>query len=232
MNAVRWLLLMGLLVGLVSPAVAQPGGWEGKFVVAGDNSTWAIVGGARHRIQAVLITDEELAGFGEGEPIATLDHLRQVAAAPPGAASAAAPPAPSNPPATLLGQTPKICKDGAPIALQILEADWTKTLGTGAGSTIDGGMWVMVVVSATNNGRNNESLYRATQLRDERGRTWTDIGGTASGAHTNYEELAVQRGAQVVNRGLRPGIATRVLLVYNASEDAQRLELVSIEAGC
>ncbi len=232
MKAMRPLFLLALLVGLASPALAQPGGWEGKFVVAADNSIWVIVGGARHRIQAVLITDEELASFAEGEPIATLDQLRQVAAAPPGPAPAAAPPAPSNPPATLLGKTPKICKDGAPIALQVLEADWTKTLGSGAGSTVDGGMWVTVVVSATNNGRNNESLYHATQLRDERGRTWADIGGTASAVHTNYEELAVQRGAQLVNRGLRPGIATRVLLVYNAAEDAQRLDLVSIAGGC
>jgi hypothetical protein len=137
-----------------------------------------------------------------------------------------------NPPATLLGQTPHICNDGVPFALQIVEVNWTKQLGSGAGSTVDGAMWVTVVVSATNASTRNENLYRATQLRDERGRAWGDIAGTASAVHTNYAERAIQFGAQVANSIIRPGVPTRVLLVYSVAEDAQRLELISLEGGC
>jgi hypothetical protein len=93
-------------------------------------------------------------------------------------------------------------------------------------------MWVTLVVSVVNTGLGSESLYRATQLRDERDRTWGDIGGTASAVHTDYEDLSVQRGAQPVNRGFRPVTPTHVLLAYNVAEDAQRLELRSIETPC
>jgi hypothetical protein len=218
-------IVLIVLAGYVPRALAQPGAWEGKFAATAGGAVWVIVGGERHRVQAVQITDEELAQFPEGAPVASIDQL--------GHSPAAAVPAPlASPPETLLGQTVRVCRKGVPLTVQVVEADWTRQLGSGAGSTVEGGMWVSVVASVTNNGRDSESLYEATRLRDERGRTWEDVAGRAAAVHTDYEDRATQRGAQVANRGIRPGIATRVLLVFNVAEDAGRLELSAIDGSC
>lgn len=224
--------VLAALIGLVTPTLAQTGAWEGKFVVTPEGAVWVIAGGVRHRVQAVQITNEELGQFAEGGSVASVDQLGQAPAAAPPQSAAAAAPAMVSPPETLLGQTAKVCSDGVPFTVQVAEADWTKQLGSGSGSVVDGGMWVSVVVSATNNGTSSENLYQATQLRDERGRSWEDLAGTAAAVHTDYDDRAVQRGAQVATDGLRPGIPTRVLLGYNVAEDAQRFELASIEGGC
>lgn len=222
--------LLGLLVlGLTGTIVAQSSPWDGKFVSAMDGSIWLISGGVRHQLQAAQIGDQELGQFPVGEPIADLTQLGQAVAAPPAPATVAPR---LSPPATLIGLTPRICKDGVPFALEVLESDWTKTLGSGAGSSPEGGMWVLIVVNATNTGQGNENLYRSMQLADERGRVWGDVAGTAAAVLTDYANLANQRGAQPVTALLKPGVATRVLVVYNVAADVQRLELRSIVAGC
>jgi len=224
------LLGLALVAGIAGRAWAQASVWEGKFVAGPDGSTWAVKNGVRHRIQTAAITVEELVQLPEGEPVSTLGQLQDSG----GSASAPAAevsPLPS-PPATLLGQTPRICNDGTPIRVQVVEADWTGSLGSVPGSSMAGSRWVTLVVSATNEGRDSENLYESTQLRDERGRTWEDVGGTASAVHIDYDQLAVQHGAQVVGDLLRPGVAARVLLVFGVSDDVQRLELISATGGC
>jgi hypothetical protein len=89
-----------------------------------------------------------------------------------------------------------------------------------------------VVVTATHRGQGRESLYEATRLRDERGRTWDDVAGTASAGHIRYEDLAGLRGAQVATNNQPPGVETRFLLVYSVAEDAKQLELISKTSGC
>jgi hypothetical protein len=223
------LLLIVVIACLVSPALAQTPPGDGRFVVAGDGSTWVITAGLRQRIQGVAISDADLAQLTEGAPVSSLADIGLAAAPPPAAPATVLPAAAPNPPATLLGQSPRICKDGTPFRVEIAEAEWTKTLGD---SGSDGAMWVLVVASVTNQGSGTENIYRATQLRDERARAWADVAGTADAVHIDYAALATQRGAQVATAMLRPGVATRVLLVYGVAADAQRLELVSIASGC
>jgi hypothetical protein len=225
---VAWLLTTGQV------SSAQPSGRDRTFATASDGSVWVMLGGKRHRVDAPEIDDVAFAGLAEGPSIQTLDQLlallKDAPAPAPVSTQSASPTA--NPPATLLGQTPTICQDGSPIGLRVIEADWTQTLGSGAGTTLDGSRWVSVVVSATNRSQSSASLYDATQLQDERGRTWTDVAGTASSIHVDYAGLARQRGAQVANDILSPGRDTRVLLVYSVADDAKQLELVSRDGGC
>jgi hypothetical protein len=228
------LILLALLLATGQPSSAQPGGRDRTFVTAPDGSVWVVLGGARHRIDAAGIDDAALAGLSEGPAVRTVDDLLARLEDQAGSALVAPEVAPGalNPPAALLGQTPTICQDGIPIALRVVEADWAKTQGRGAGTTLDGSRWVSVVVSATNKGPSNASLYESTQLRDERGRTWTDVAGTASSVHIDYQGLARQRGGQVATDMLSPGKETRVLLVYSVAEDAKRLDLIPTAGGC
>jgi hypothetical protein len=228
---------VALLVWLVTTSqatTAQPGRPDRAFVTASDGSVWVVLGGTRHRIETATIADSELGGLAEGPSIQTLDQLLALLTDPPASAlvSPEGAPATTEPPATLLGQTPTICQDGTPIGVRVIESDWAQTHGSGAGTSFDGSRWVSVVVIATNRGRASASLYDATQLRDERGRTWGDVAGTASGAHIDYQGLARQRGAQLANDILSPGRDARVLLVYSVAEDAKQLELVSLDGGC
>lgn len=222
------LLVAGLLVSSQALS-AQPGGRDRTFVGAPDGSIWVIVDGMRHRIETAPIGNGELSGVAEGPPVQTVDQLVALVGEPststmvsPGGA-----PATSSLPATLLGQTPTVCQDGVPIGVRVIEADWADAPDSGASSR-----WVLAVVSATNRGQGGASLYDSTQLRDERGRTWTDIAGTASAPHIDYAALARQRGAQLANDILSPGRDTRVLLVYGVAADAKQLELVSLDGGC
>ena len=230
MRTISAALAITLLAVIVGNAVAQPSVWEGKFVAGADGSVWAVKEGVRHRVQASLITESELAALPEGQPVSTIAELMGSSET----ASVSAPQAvePLSPPATLLGQAPKICRDGTPIRAQVLEAQWTQTLGSGAGTTIPGANWVSIVLNATNEGTEAESLYQSTQLRDERGRTWGDVGGTASASHIGYQQLATMNGAELVTNRLRPGLASRVLLVFSVADDVQSLELLPVTAAC
>jgi hypothetical protein len=226
--------LLVVLLATGQPSSAQPDGRDRSFVRASDGSVWVVLGGVRHRIETATIASPELDGLAEGPSVTTVDELVALLGDEPAGEQVSAEPAPAttSPPATLLGQTPTICQDGRPIAVRVIEADWVEAHGSGAGSTIEGSRWVSVLVSATNRSQSSASLYDATQLRDERGRTWEDVAGTASGSHIDYPGLARQRGAQLANDILSPGRETRVLLVYSVSEDAKRLELVSLDGGC
>jgi hypothetical protein len=227
-------LLLVWLLATSQASSAQPGARDRTFVTAPDGSVWVVLGSARHRIETADIGQAELAGVAEGPAVQTVDQLLALLEEPSASTmvSPGGAPATTNPPATLLGQAPTVCQDGTPIGLRIIEADWAETHGSGAGTTLDGSRWVSVVVSATNRGQGNASLYDATQLQDERGRAWTDVAGTASSVHLDYPGLARQRGAQVANDMLSPGRETRVLLVYSVAEDAKQLELKSLDGGC
>jgi hypothetical protein len=228
------ILVLVCLLTTSQVSTAQPGGRDRTFVTAPDGSVWVVLGANRHRIETAKVDDVALGGFAEGLAVQTVDDLLARLDEPPPSTMVSPELAPSttNPPATLLGQAPTICQDGTRITVRVIEADWAQTHGSGAGTSLDGSRWVSVLVSATNRGQGSASLYDATQLQDERGRTWTDVAGTASGAHIDYAGLARQRGAQVANDILSPGRETRVLLVYSVAEDAKRLELKSLDGGC
>jgi len=232
----RLLLLAGLVATLLGagPALAaQPNPLQGAFLQAPDGRVWVIVGGTRYLIQTTPATAEMLALFPEGSPVASRDELCALgagAAVEPAAPAAAPaqPAAPADSVAALVGRSFKACKDGHPFAIRVVEASAAKTLNRSTAT----GRWLSVVVEAVNQGRGNESLYRALRLRDERGRHWGDVTGTASASAVDYKGQAVQAGAQESHLMIRPNVPTRVLLIFDVAEDATGLELYSVDTGC
>ncbi len=117
-------LALTLCLIAAAPLAAQPGPWEGRFVSTGDGAIWAVVAGARYRIQPVLITGDELAQQPEASGLATVDQLLGLVApgapAPVPSASAPAPaPAPVDAPSTLLGQSVRGRKNGMPFTVVV-----------------------------------------------------------------------------------------------------------------
>lgn len=220
--------VVGLLMGTVPSLAAQPTPWEARFVMSPDGACWVVLGSLRYRLQAAPISAEELAQFTEGSAVASVDQLvALLTAAPPIGSPPPAAPLPS-PPASLIGKTARICANGQPINLTVVEAEWARTLNGRDAS----GMWLIVVATATNTGSRSEALTRAVQVRDERGRTWRDVEGTASASAVDYQGIGVQRGAQLARSLLQPNQTTRVVLVFDVAADATALELVSAAGGC
>lgn len=214
--------LLALLGGLVSPLLAQPAGWDGLFVVAGDGSVWVIRGTTRHPIQLVPIDDDTLARFDEGDPIASLDQLEPPAPDQPAAAPS---PAPAESPAsTLLGQSAPLCKERVPISVWVERAEWTKT----AGGVVARGAWVLLIVQATNNGSRAQSLNIAAELRDDRNRAFPMAGMFDA----PVAGLARRYGVNDQFAEIPPHATLRVLLLFAVPRDAGTLRLVPTNWGC
>lgn len=222
----RWLVrfgvvsvLAGLVVGAL-PVFAQVAALDQSFVAAPDGSVWLVLGPTRHQVTPGPISAADFARLQPGAPVANLADINRLLQAP----------VPANPAQPLVGKTTAVCSTNPPLplAVTVLDAQWLKTVGGNDAA----GMWVVVVANAVNQGNASASLYQATLLRDERGRTWADVTGTATALAIGYEDLAQQQGAVPANRQIAPGATQRVLLVYPVAEDPQTLELVAARPGC
>lgn len=223
---VRWLLVV-ICLAVAAPVFAQPANpWHNAIVADPEGRLWVIVGTTRYPISPKPITAAELAQFAEGSAVATRNEICELpetaAVAPP------ATPPPGDPVKAMVGQSIGACREGIPLAVQVVSADAAKTLNGRQAN----GQWVSVVINVTNNGRSTSSAYQALGLRDERGRTWRDVAGTGAANQINYQQLATQAGAELATRIIGPGQSARVLLIFDAAADVGSLELYSLDGRC
>jgi hypothetical protein len=210
---------LALLALLVSPIRAQPGGWDGLFVLSSDGSVWAILGGTRRPLQLTAIDDDALAQFTEGDPIVSVDQLATASAPPP-----APSPAPTSPAARLVGQSATLCRDNVPLSVSVEQAEWSKS----AAGVIARGMWVLTVVQATNTGAKPGYLNWSAVLRDERGRVFQ----MASMFELPVQALAERYGAGDQYTEIPPGASARILLAFGVARDVRSLELAPTNWSC
>src|SRR5919199_4003990 len=141
------------------------------------------------------------------------------------AAQGLGPSAPMTPAQTLIGQRASVCYGPYRFNVEVLNADWQRSV---AGQTASGNAnWVVALVNATNLGTDTGIVAQTVELRDERGRSFsqsTNAGFTG--------DVAAAYGAKQPYDLFAPGITETVALPFEVAPDVQRLTLASSNFQC
>jgi hypothetical protein len=243
------LILAAFGLGMVVPAGAQSA-WDGAFVAPPVGGVWLISGTQKWQIQVQDIAQDEFDRYENGgvltgawqvasavaPPVAAAPPAEPTAVPPPPTATPRpapqpttrpAPPPPSNPAATLVGQSGQGCSGSTTFAVRVEKAEWVKTVG---GVTADG-MWAVLTVNATNTGTKPDALYLSWMLRDDRSRTYQMVSSSEMSTSTQ-RAIGQQNGLKGWVDTLQPGVASRVLIIFQAAPDAQAFEIIPNPLYC
>lgn len=243
----KWIVvagLIGFLAGAAMPASAQRN-WQGLFVSPPSGGTWLINGAKKHPLWIHEINQDDFDQFETGDVIMAGDSIIVPAPGvatpppvpipqPPARSAPVAPTAPAvQRPAGIssggvtIAETGQGCDRDAVFAIRVEKLEMLKTLGNRAAD----GVWAVLSLNVTNQGPSPANLYLTFMLEDERGRQFEMAGNSEIDVTTLRREREA-RGLKGEIDTLQPGIAYRVMAVFQVAPDVVRLKIVPNRLYC